>query len=543
MQTNLSGYDYTSGIWRKVAADSTGHLSATISGQEDNGTVKPLTVTGEGHLEVAIHAPISAFGSVLTDVLLAIEQVDAVYGLQTALMLATTATGGSANATGGVYECTTGTSIGGFGVLQTRKRAVYRAGQGLRTRFSAAFTTGVNSSTQVAGWGQAESGLFFGYLNEQFGIQYVTGGTRAVVTMTVTTASSTNENVTVELNGVNFSVPVTNSANISRTVWELAEGVYTGWSASPNGATVVFVSGSANPITIGNFSLTASTAVANFVETKAGVTATTTVIPQSQWNGDKLDGTGASGVTLIPTNLNVYEIVVQYLGAGAITFNVEVSPSANNSILTRVHNIPLPNTLTVPTLTNPSGPFTMAAYSQGSTTNLRVISASAALFIEGRPHNTGVRSTYARSLAATVSTTLYPFVVLHNPNTYFDKANQGVVYILRLTAALKHTQPGTIQLVRSSVGGQITLGGNATFSQYTPTGMVLFSTTATSVTITTNDQLVFSQDLAETNSFDARWDLDDDISLQPGEYLAVCGIMSSGTANTAAMSITWREVN
>ncbi len=51
-----------------------------------------------------------------------------------------------------------------------------------------------------------------------------------------------------------------------------------------------------------------------------------TRVPQTAWNGDKLDGAGLSGYTIGLTGINVYWIDYQWLGAGRVRFGV-YSPS------------------------------------------------------------------------------------------------------------------------------------------------------------------------------------------------------------------------
>jgi hypothetical protein len=47
-------------------------------------------------------------------------------------------------------------------------------------------------------------------------------------------------------------------------------------------------------------------------------TVTSTRIPQSQWNVDKLDGTGASGLTLDPTKAQILFVDIEWLGLGTV---------------------------------------------------------------------------------------------------------------------------------------------------------------------------------------------------------------------------------
>ena len=58
----------------------------------------------------------------------------------------------------------------------------------------------------------------------------------------------------------------------------------------------------------------------NFVERSLvnGSPATETRVPQSSWNGDKLDGTGASGITLNMTKAQILWMDVEWLGLGSV---------------------------------------------------------------------------------------------------------------------------------------------------------------------------------------------------------------------------------
>ena len=538
------GYEAGSAVMKPVSVDTNGYInsSATLSAMHDNGDAASLAATGEGHLEVAMHAPITPFGDVLSSKSSPIFADSAIYGINTRDLLTTSATGGGVTQANGLWSCTTGTSVGGYGVLQSRKRIQYQGGQGSIARVSALFTTGVALSSQIAGIGHAESGLYVGYQNTNFGIQYVTGGVRAVVTLTITVASSNTENVTVTLNSVANTVAVTNSGNIQRSVWELAQGTYSGWRVTPVGATLIFVQGAAGPITIGNFSITATSLAGTFASTTTGVTATTTFVAQSSWNGDKMDGTGASGVTLNPLKLNNYQLQLSHTSNPSVYVHVS-SAANNNADYVRVHTFNLANTLTGPTFTNPSAPLTIAAVSQGSTTNLTVSSAALSGFTCGDISFVSNRYSYPKILSATITTSLRPFFTLINSNTFLSKANQKSVFITAITGSLKHTQPAYIYVIRSTATGGITLTGNPNFSQFESNSCIYKDESATGVTVSSNAQYLYTMTLSETSSFNYDFNERNMIVLQPGEYLAVCGITDSGTANTFAVSLTWREVN
>lgn len=462
-----------------------------IVGETDGGKFLNVPVDTNGHLEVALHSPLNPFGSVHTENLSPVFQTDAVYGINSAQVITTSAGTGSYSGNDSMFSVSTGTTIYSQASLQSRRRLRYRPGQGVVGRFTARYTSPSPLSYQIAGFGHAEDGVYFGYKDlagstPEFGILYTKRGVREVQTLTITTGSSTDENVTVTLNGVAFSVPVTNSGNIQRTVWEISRYNYTGWRCYPSGATVVFVASDAGNRT-GAFTFSGTTAVGTFSETKAGVSATEQFIPQSEWNGDKLDGTGNSGVTLDPTKGNVFQINIQYLGFGAIEFKVEIARAGNNPTWVTVHSINNPNTLTQSNFGNPSFPFTMAAYSAGSTSNLTVESASFAGFVEGKIETRGNRFVYTRGVAATVTTGAYHAIgTILNKLYYGNKASQVVVNIKEFSAHIEdNASGGTVYLIRNG-----SLVGNPNFQNYSSTSSTEWDTAATSVTFSDNNQVV-----------------------------------------------------
>ncbi len=268
-------------------------------GVNDIGAVEPVPVTGEGHLEVALHDPVLPFGAVHVENMMPIYQSDAVYGLNSG-QVATVVSGSGAATGSGMFALSTGTTIYSQSVLLGRKRLRYRAGQGVISRFTALYTAPVANSYQLVGAGHAEDGVYVGYGNTNdltdtsFGILYVKNGVREVKTLTITTGATGAGNVTVTLNGTAFTVPVTGASNIQRTVYEIASyASYTGWDAYPSGSTVVFVRKSAGT-TAGTQSLgvAATGTVGSIAQTTAGVASTDTFIKKSQFNGDTLDGNG-----------------------------------------------------------------------------------------------------------------------------------------------------------------------------------------------------------------------------------------------------------
>ena len=526
---------------------------AELISLDDSGEYRRAAITGEGHLEVAIHSPRLPFGSIHTESLTPIFQTDAVYGINSGQIQPVTISGsGSAAAANNLFTCSTGTTIYSQAIILGRKRLRYRAGQGVVGRFTALYSAPAANSYIIAGFGTASDGVYFGYGNTSnltdtsFGILYVRGGVREVKTLTVTSKATSASNVTITLNGTAFTVPVTDATTgtLYKTVWDIATySGYTGWDAYPSGDTVVFIRKSAGVAQTINQTFSAGTtgSAATIVQTKAGVASTDTFIPQSQWNGDKMDGTGASGVTLNPTKGNVFQIGIQYLGFGAITFQVEASSSnQNNAEFVTVHTLKLPNTLTSPNFTNPSFPFTMAAYSAGSTTNVSVSCASFAGFIEGKKSLQGNRFTYFNSLTSVGSANLQALFTILNTRYYSGKANQAVINLLNASGALKHTSPCIFYLIKNG-----TLAGNPNFQTLASNSCSLYDTAATTVTYSTGDQLMATFHLGDTGEFDHHFGNGDynieEITIQPGEWVTLAAKATTGTPSYVTGSINTRE--
>lgn len=542
----------TSTLNSTVSSDNDSLVTRSVlMGQTDGGIYKFVPVTAEGHVEVALHDPRLPFGSIHTENLTPIFQTDAVYGVNSGQVTTFSTLSGSATASDSAFVVSTGTTNTAQGVILGRKRLRYRPGQGVVGRFTALFTTPAAYSYQIAGFGHAEDGVYFGYREiagstPSFGILYVNRGIREVRTLTITTKSTTAENITVKLNDVNNTVAVTDatSGTLYKTVWEIAQGSYSGWDAYPIGATVVFVRKAVGTAS-GTYSITATTAQGTFAQTKAGAASTDTFVAQSSWNGDVMDGTGSSsnpsGFLLDPTKGNVYQIGIQYLGFGSIQFQIETTATDNNNAnFVTVHTLKFPNTLTASSFGNPSFPFTMAAYSAGSTTNLTVKCGSFAGFIEGGKMLHGNRFSYFNQLGpnAVAASVYHALFTVLNTRYYGGRTNQAVINLLSVNAAIKHTSPVILYLIKNG-----NLVGNPNFTAYASNSCSAWDTAATSVTFSTNDQVIWSGHLGDTGEIDHNFmsGLLEEVTLQPGEWLTLAAKTSTGTASYVTGSVNTRE--
>ena len=526
-------------------------VKAVLYGKKDNGEVDYIPITQEGHVETEIHGPLNPFGSVHTENQLPIFQTDAVYGINAQEAVPTTGLGydpgvappaansGSVTAANNLFTCATGTTAYSFGTLQSRKRLRYRPGQGVIGRFTALWSAPVASSTVVAGYGSGESGFFFGYSGTTFGILHSTGNVREIQTFTVSANTSTGGSATFTLADKQIVVTLATAATTTLTANNIAAQTFPGWSVEARGATVVFLANSVGNKT-GTFSITLGTAVGtagSFAETLAGSSNADTFIAQADWNGDKCDGTGASGFILDPTKGNLFQIGIAYLGFGPIVFSImQTSSDGNNADYAVVHTINIPNSRTSVHSNQPSFPFTMAAYSAGSTTDVSISVGSFAGFTEGQKKLTGPRMTYFNTAAVTSSTSAYiPIFSVRNDFVYATRANQAIVNLLSVGGSANGNANSSTLFVMIR---NATLTGPVSWAAWASTSCTYADTGATGCSFSNNNQIIWTGSVSQAGNF--VFAFVDDVTLQPGETVTFA--VRSVTATSACIgSMNTRE--
>src|SRR3990167_9044616 len=89
------------------------------------------------------------FGDLLTADIHPLIQLDFIHGINSQLGVSTTANSATVDTSAGRLRLQSGTNNAGSAIFNSRKPAKYRPGQGCVARFTAVFTTGVASSTQI----------------------------------------------------------------------------------------------------------------------------------------------------------------------------------------------------------------------------------------------------------------------------------------------------------------------------------------------------------------------------------------------------------
>lgn len=102
----------------------------------------------------------------------------------------------------------------------------------------------------------------------------------------------------------------------------------------------------------GTFNITSNAGIAFTQETtQLGIVQTNNWTFQEDFNIDKLDGTGTSGIILDPSKLNIYQINFRWLGAGEIRYAIE---NPRNGDMIFFHHEHYSNRHNTPHLDNPS---------------------------------------------------------------------------------------------------------------------------------------------------------------------------------------------
>lgn len=413
-------------------------VTSLLQAAQDNNKFAQIKSTVDNALYIAIRDPVTAFGEMSIAQNSTVFQNDYVYGLNQLKIYTMTpgTTPGSVSEVNGLAVCTTGASTSNIAYLQTYRSMMYHSGQGLLCRFSALFSTGVANNTQYAGAGNFLSGVYFGYNGTSFGIRKLAGGTLAIQTLTITAGPSGGGgtgNITVNLfDGATtraFTIGVTTGQTTAQAAATIADGAYTGlypgWHTSSNANVVTFVCLLAQPNNTVTFSAGAVTGIAaTAANVVTGVAPSGNnedlFVAQTSWNIDVMDGSNSvnnpSGILLVPTNGNVYQISVQYLGFGAITYSIE---NQNNGLFSPVHQIQFTNSNTVRNLKIPSFVAQLFTRNTTNTTAVSIKSASNYGAIQGPIILSGTKHSFNVTPTTTLSSgTAYMLFAIQTSVSY-----------------------------------------------------------------------------------------------------------------------------
>jgi hypothetical protein len=393
----------------------------------------PKRINGSDTVNVV--EPTSTFGEVAVSQLYPIAQGDFVYNINRQIFTTSSFSGGSVTSSDGFAVLESGTDTNGSATVQLRRGVKYRSGQGSLMRATALFDTPNAGSAQFIGLGSSECGYFIGYFGTSFGILHSETGAREIRKLTVTTGAGTG-NVTVTLDGDSISVPVVGNNDVTQTAHQLSLADYSqvgsgGWLADAISGSVYFISARSGPAS-GAYSVSGASIVGTFSSVVTGETQTNTFVTASNFNIDKLDGLGPSGMILNPQRGNVYQIGFQYLGFGNAKFAVE-DPNTGRPYY--FHEYKNANSRTTPVLKNPNVNALATSANIGGTTSTTLKTASIAAFTEGRIEKLDPKFAKSFSFSGINSATYKPLALFKTNRVFEDKSCYGEFDLLKLAGS------------------------------------------------------------------------------------------------------------
>jgi hypothetical protein len=390
----------------------------------------------------------SAFGENVAIPITPKIQGDGVYGLDPReFQTFTFSNSGIATNGNSLLRVGAGTDANSYGVIRSTNFLRYRPGQGAVCRFTTAFSENPVGFTQRAGLFNQENAIQIGYAhtNGQFGVLRASGGKTDIHKFTFSTLA--NGDVTVTLNNTGFTAVTLNTGSLAGNIAQLVRGLeaqalFNALYIAEYDQTSITVLATSLGAQTGTFNIT-STATITFTNQtlQTGVAQTENWTFQEDFNLDKLDGTGTSGVTIDPSNLNVYQINFRWLGAGEIRYAVE---NPLNGDMFFFHHEHYSNRNTIPHLDNPSMKVGYVAANLGGATS-GVVTCTGASFlgaIEGivQPTRLPYSATATRTDAMNTPGSLYHLLTIKNRvNTVADPAVIYLYYNAQFTNALRWT--------------------------------------------------------------------------------------------------------
>ena len=474
-----------------------------------------------------------AFGELIVAELSPVFQATATYNILPSSKFETfTATGGAATATGREFKVNTGTSVGGYGVIRGLRPIVYRAGEGLRAKFTARYpVTGIANSLQFAGLFNLTDSLAVGYDGATFGLIHEYGGAADVRTLTVS-SSTAGSDCDIEVNGVTTSGITLTTTDTSTSAAEIASALtadsnQSGYYFSQNGATVVSMAAGVG-VKSGAFSVAGANVAGSWAADAAGVAKTKNTIAKTEWD-DPCDWMDI-------TKGNVFQLSVPYLGYGSPRLFV-MNPSTGAFDL--VHILKWANKNTEPLFSNPSLRVGNTAASLGSSgTDLQVFSGSFNGSIEGRLAS-DLPTRAIDTSTASVGTTLESLVTIRPVRSFNSVAFAGEILPLIIGGVTDSAKGAVVEIYKNapftSVQNFSYLEQNESCVEYDTSNYVSGSGwTPGSGTLVAS----FLTGNTSSNSIDLK---KLGIFLSAGETLTVAAKVNSGAASSVEVTIDLEE--
>lgn len=253
-----------------------------------------------------------------------------------------------------------------------------------------------------------------------------------------------------------------------------------------------------------------------------------TWIPQSSWNNDKANGT-TTLQQIDFTNINVYQIQFQYLGAGAIIFSIE---DPNRGSFINVHTIQYANSNTIVSLNNPILPCSIYSSNGNTPTDCIVKCGSLAAFIEGSSGGLGILNN--QSTHKIIGTTHTNVLTIRNRSIFNGKTNKSIIFPQALNVAAN----GFAKPVYITISLNSTLGGSPSYTNYnTDNSIVEYDTDGTTLS---NSTIIESFYISKDGCDRIEFFHTPDFFVDTGETLTIAASTTAANGEFS-ISLTWLE--
>lgn len=257
------------------------------------------------------------------------------------------------------------------------------------------------------------------------------------------------------------------------------------------------------------------------------------VISRASWNGDKLDGTGSSGVTLDITKGNLYEIRFQWLGVGTVQWWI-------NGIL--IHTLRNANTLDVPYMKTAVLPVQVECVNSGASAIGSFTNICNTVRSEGGSAPPLWTFGAYNSVDKSITTTETPLLSIQPKSTFQSLINR----IVAIPKFVSVSNEGFRSGFRIVYGGTLT---SASFSSADANSGYEFDVAATVVTggITVLRGFLPGGDDARQIDIEQMFHylgshLRRDAFNTTGNILTIAGINEASGSTNMRASITWHEI-
>ncbi len=258
-----------------------------------------------------------------------------------------------------------------------------------------------------------------------------------------------------------------------------------------------------------------------------------TFTSQANFNGDTLNGTGASQFTYNPAMLNVFRIAYGWLGASIIKF--QIMGTYGNWIT--FHTIQYPNTASVPSIGNPMLPMSAQVYDIAGGNNLQLQTAGWNMGVVTIQNNVGDRFFCVSNQTSIPVGTETHLLTLLNQNTYQSAPNKVSLQIVEYTGMVTSVTTASPIILRIYQNATVT---GTSFSSVATGSVAAVSTTGTFsagtgtlIAVTPlNSQGKFPPGYINPTTYN--------ITANPGDTITVTAQLFA-TTQTVIGSIAWME--